>query len=57
MQMVHFTATTKPRSITQKVAQKHLKLHVKRLREKEYCRLRAMVPSIAMKEQVSKVGS
>lgn len=42
-------------SSTQQVAKKHLKRHVKRLRDREYTRLRQMVPSIAEKEKVSKV--
>ncbi|KAJ8298685.1 hypothetical protein KUTeg_022745 [Tegillarca granosa] len=42
-------------STSQRVAKKHLKLHVKRLRDLEYSRLREMVPSIASKEKVSKV--
>lgn len=44
-------------STSQRVAKKHLKLHVKRLRDLEYSRLREMVPSIASKEKVSKVGT
>ncbi|XP_063398758.1 uncharacterized protein LOC134683406 [Mytilus trossulus] len=47
--------TPKKPSSTQQVAKKHLKRHVKRLRDREYSRLRQMVPSIAEKEKVSKV--
>ena len=47
--------TVKRLSSTQQVAKKHLKRHVKRLRDREYTRLRQMVPSIAENEKVSKV--
>lgn len=49
--------TVKRLSSTQQVAKKHLKRHVKRLRDREYTRLRQMVPSIAENEKVSKVNS
>ncbi|KAK3103428.1 hypothetical protein FSP39_019137 [Pinctada imbricata] len=42
-------------SPTQSVAKKHLKMHLKRIRNREYSRLRDMVPSIATKDKVSKV--
>ena len=47
--------TVKKLSTTQQVTKKHLKRHVKRLRDREYTRLRQMVPSIAENEKVSKV--
>ena len=46
----------KQRTSTQRAAQRQLKLHLKRIRNKEYSRLREMVPSIATKDKVSKVG-
>jgi hypothetical protein len=49
--------TVKRLSSTQQVAKKHLKRHVKRLRDREYTRLRQMVPSIAENEKVSKVNT
>lgn len=56
--MVQFVNTKKniKRSATQTVARKHLKLHLKRVRDREYARLRDMVPSIATKDKVSKVN-
>ncbi|KAK3611868.1 hypothetical protein CHS0354_021292 [Potamilus streckersoni] len=53
--MVKFQSALKSRSLSQMVAKKHLKGHLKRIRDREYSRLRAMVPSIAAKEKVSKV--
>ena len=44
-------------STTQTVAKKHLKTHLKRIRNREYCRLRDMVPAIANKQKVSKVST
>ncbi|XP_033752362.1 uncharacterized protein LOC117336093 [Pecten maximus] len=56
MKMVQFNSTKiNKRSPTQTVARRHLKLHLKRVRDREYARLRDMVPSIASKDKVSKV--
>ena len=54
-QMTKFSATSRRPSTTQAVAKKHLKAHLKRIRNREYCRLRDMVPAIANKQKVSKV--
>lgn len=52
--MTKFSCSRQP-STTQTVAKKHLKTHLKRIRNREYCRLRDMVPAIANKQKVSKV--
>ena len=56
IQMTKFSSTMRQPSPTQTVAKKHLKTHLKRIRNREYCRLRDMVPAIANKQKVSKVG-
>lgn len=53
--MTKFSSSTRQPSPTQTVAKKHLKTHLKRIRNREYCRLRDMVPAIANKQKVSKV--
>ncbi|KAL4234777.1 hypothetical protein ACF0H5_006419 [Mactra antiquata] len=45
----------KPKSSTQIVARLHMKKHLKKIRNKEYSRLRDMVPAIANNKKVSKV--
>jgi len=40
----------------QKVSQKYRKAYLRKLRKQEYSKLRAMVPSIADKQKVSKVN-
>lgn len=52
--MTKFNSSRQP-SATQTVAKKHLKTHLKRIRNREYCRLRDMVPAVANKQKVSKV--
>ena len=54
--MTKFNSSRQP-SATQTVAKKHLKTHLKRIRNREYCRLRDMVPAIANKQKVSKVST
>lgn len=53
--MTKFVSTTKPKSSAQIVAKQHMKKHLKRIRNREYGRLRDMVPAIANKQNVSKV--
>lgn len=53
--MTKFVSSTKPKSSTQIVARQHIKKHLKRIRNREYGRLRDMVPAIANKQNVSKV--
>lgn len=55
--MTKFVSTTKPKSSAQIVAKQHMKKHLKRIRNREYGRLRDMVPAIANKQNVSKVRS
>ncbi|XP_062568455.1 uncharacterized protein LOC134230639 isoform X2 [Saccostrea cucullata] len=50
--MVHYV---KRQTSAQMVAKQHLKLHLRRIRNREYSRLRDMVPSIAKKDKISKV--
>uniref|UniRef100_A0A8W8NHB4 BHLH domain-containing protein n=1 Tax=Magallana gigas TaxID=29159 RepID=A0A8W8NHB4_MAGGI len=45
----------KRQTSAQMVAKQHLKLHLRRIRNREYSRLRDMVPSIAKKDKISKV--
>ncbi|XP_055997729.1 uncharacterized protein LOC125648071 [Ostrea edulis] len=45
----------KRQTSAQMVAKQHLRLHLRRIRNKEYSRLRDMVPSIAKKDKISKV--
>ncbi|XP_022326473.2 uncharacterized protein LOC111126254 [Crassostrea virginica] len=45
----------KRQTSAQMVAKQHLKLHLRRIRNKEYSRLRDMVPSIAKRDKISKV--
>ncbi|XP_064601217.1 uncharacterized protein LOC135467374 [Liolophura sinensis] len=42
-------------STNQIAARQHLRLHLKRIRQREYAKLRAMVPAVAQKKSVSKV--
>ncbi|XP_053385317.1 uncharacterized protein LOC128550387 [Mercenaria mercenaria] len=53
--MTKFLSVSKPKSSAQIVAKQHMKKHLKRIRNKEYGRLRDMVPAIANKQHVSKV--
>lgn len=46
----------KRQTSAQMVAKQHLKLHLRRIRNREYSRLRDMVPSIAKKDKISKVN-
>lgn len=52
-QMVQYV---KRQTSAQMVAKQHLKLHLRRIRNREYSRLRDMVPSIAKKDKISKVN-
>lgn len=52
-QMVQYV---KRQTSAQMVAKQHLKLHLRRIRNREYSRLRDMVPSIAKKNKISKVN-
>ncbi|XP_052799635.1 uncharacterized protein LOC128231187 [Mya arenaria] len=52
---VKLTSTRKGISSTQIVARQHMKKHLRRIRNKEYRRLRAMVPAVAKQQKVSKV--
>lgn len=42
-------------SNTQIYARKNLRMHLKKIRQREYSKLRAMVPSVAERNKVSKV--
>ncbi|XP_060570921.1 uncharacterized protein LOC132729219 [Ruditapes philippinarum] len=53
--MTKLLSITKPKSSAQIVAKQHMKKHLKRIRNKEYSRLRDMVPAIAKKQNISKV--
>ncbi|XP_070200068.1 uncharacterized protein [Littorina saxatilis] len=52
--MVRFSSCHSPSS-TQMVARKQLRKHIRRIREREYSKLRALVPAVATKKKVTKV--
>ncbi|KAL8620214.1 hypothetical protein ACOMHN_028864 [Nucella lapillus] len=52
--MVRFSSTYRP-SLTQVAARKQLRKHIRRIREREYSKLRALVPAVATKKKVTKV--
>ncbi|XP_076450337.1 uncharacterized protein LOC143286595 [Babylonia areolata] len=52
--MVRFSSTNSP-SLTQVAARKQLRKHIRRIREREYSKLRALVPAVATKKKVTKV--
>ena len=54
--MVKLLSVTRVQSSTQLVARKQIKKHLRRVRNKEYGRLRDMVPTIANKNKISKVS-
>lgn len=56
LQMVKLLSVNRVQSSTQLVARRQMKKHLRRVRNKEYCRLRDMVPNIANKQKVSKVS-
>ncbi|PVD33632.1 hypothetical protein C0Q70_04890 [Pomacea canaliculata] len=53
-QMVRFSSGHRP-SLTQMAARKQLRKHIRRIREREYSKLRALVPAVATKKKVTKV--
>ncbi|KAK6191881.1 hypothetical protein SNE40_003461 [Patella caerulea] len=53
--MVRAVTARLNQSASQIIAKKHLKLHLRRIREREYSKLRALVPSVASKKKVTKV--
>ncbi|XP_046376075.1 DNA-binding protein inhibitor ID-4-like [Haliotis rufescens] len=55
MKMARLTSVPSTCSQSQIAARKTLKLHIKRIRDREYSKLRALVPSVADKKKVSKV--
>ncbi|XP_025088104.1 DNA-binding protein inhibitor ID-4-like [Pomacea canaliculata] len=54
MKMVRFSSGHRP-SLTQMAARKQLRKHIRRIREREYSKLRALVPAVATKKKVTKV--
>ncbi|ESO83285.1 hypothetical protein LOTGIDRAFT_169505 [Lottia gigantea] len=53
--MVRAVSARLNQSAAQITAKKSLKLHLRRIRDREYCKLRDLVPSVASKKKVSKV--
>ncbi|KAH3887609.1 uncharacterized protein LOC127844304 [Dreissena polymorpha] len=53
--MTKLVSVNKCKSSTQIVARQHMKKHLKRIRDKEYGKLRDMVPAIAKQRKISKV--
>ena len=50
-----YTSSQFGQTATQVTARRHVRLHLKRIRDREYCKLRELIPSVAAKKKVSKV--
>lgn len=55
IKMTKLTSVNRSKSSAQIVARQHMKKHLRRIRNREYGRLRDMVPAIANKHNISKV--
>lgn len=54
MKMLRLSSCHSP-SVTQMAARKQVRKHLRRIREREYSKLRALVPAVATKKRVTKV--